>query len=175
MHIFLTGEIQVGKSTIIRKWLEAHPELKTGGFRTVAGPKNSDGSDSVHIIPAVGETPLTAENCVLQRGAWAPNRKFSVSLEVFDTIGVSLLERTEDCDLILMDEVGVQEDGAQKFSQAVLNCLDGDIPILGVVRDKPGMLTNAVRGHEKTELIVVTVENRQKVLERLLEWDGGLV
>ena len=35
MHVFLTGEIQVGKSTLIRRVLAALPDVRTVGFRTV--------------------------------------------------------------------------------------------------------------------------------------------
>ncbi len=33
-HIFLTGEIQVGKSTLIQTYLAAHPQWKVGRFLT---------------------------------------------------------------------------------------------------------------------------------------------
>ena len=34
-HVFLTGDIQTGKSTILRRYLERHPDLRVGGLRTV--------------------------------------------------------------------------------------------------------------------------------------------
>jgi hypothetical protein len=56
MHIFLTGAIQVGKSTAIRRFLEPHPSLTLGGFRTVSVSAAEGESDSVHIIPPGGRT-----------------------------------------------------------------------------------------------------------------------
>ena len=41
MKILLTGEVQVGKSTIIRKVTERHPDWKIGGFVTVKAPKGA--------------------------------------------------------------------------------------------------------------------------------------
>ena len=181
VHIFLTGNIQVGKSTIIQRWIAAHPGWRAGGFRTIAGPQEPDGCDSVHIIPAVGDAPLTVDNRVLLRGGGVQNhgRRVRPFLHVFDAVGTALLEQGSNCDLILMDEIGIQEDGAARFHQAVLTCLDGTIPILGVVRDLPGELTNAVRGHPNTKLLTVTEKNREQVFWRLLDWPdssgkGGL-
>ena len=37
MHIFLTGDVQVGKSTIIKKTLAALQLQGVGGFRSVLG------------------------------------------------------------------------------------------------------------------------------------------
>ena len=49
-HLLLTGEVQVGKSTLIRRLLEAHPGWRVGGFQTVTRWAGRQGS--VHMIPA---------------------------------------------------------------------------------------------------------------------------
>lgn len=168
MHIFLTGEVQVGKSTIIRRWLQAHPQLRVGGFRTVPGAKGKNGEDTVHIIPAAGNPALTAENRIMFRqGRW-PQRKLEFFPQVFDRVGVSLLREGGEKDILIMDEIGFTEDNAALFQQAVLEKLEGDMPILGVVRALPGVLADAVRAHPKSRIIAVTQENREEVLKRLL-------
>lgn len=35
MNIFLTGNVQVGKSTILNRFISSHPDLKIGGFKTL--------------------------------------------------------------------------------------------------------------------------------------------
>ena len=52
MHIFLTGDVQVGKSTIIRKTLLALQLQAIGGFRSISVPDLPDGAMSVYLIPA---------------------------------------------------------------------------------------------------------------------------
>ena len=173
MHIFLTGEIQVGKSTLINRWLAVHPELGTGGFRTLAGPTAEDGSDSVHIVPAADDPAFTEENRVLLRNRRLAQRVRHRFPHTFNTVGVSLLTGTRDCDVILMDEIGIQEDDAEQFQQAVLDCLDGDVPVLGVVRSLPGILTDAVRSHPKVRVVEVTPDNRSQVFDLLMEWRGA--
>lgn len=174
MHVFLTGEIQVGKSTAIRRWLEARPELRLGGFRTVWRYRRGAEENSLHIVPAAGNAPLTADNRIGIRGGSPPGRRAQDFPEVFDRVGVPLLENSGGWDLILMDEIGIGENNAPRFRQAVLDCLNGDVPVLGVVKAKPGVLTDAVRAHPKTRIITVTVENRGAVLDELgRRWTAG--
>ena len=54
------------------------------------------------------------------------------------------------------------------FQKAVLSVLEGDVLVIGVVRDKPGVLRDAVREHPNVQTVVVTVENRENVLKELL-------
>lgn len=173
MHMFLTGAVQVGKSTLLNRWLAFHPEVNLGGFRTLAGPRGEDGGDSVHMVPAAGPVEFSEANCVLRRARVRPGRGIRVYPEVFDRVGVSLLAGSKDCEVILMDEIGVQEDGAARFRRAVLECLDGDIPVLGVVRGKAGLLTDAVRAHPKVKVAEVTPENRPEIFELLMGWPGA--
>lgn len=168
-HIFLTGDIQVGKSTILNKYIAAHPEKRVGGYRTVwSGDRSAGGSSAIHIVPAVGDVPLTEENRVgIRAGKW-PNRICTDYTEVCDSVGVELLENTKNCDLILMDEIGQGENEAKQFHAAVLGLLDGDTTVIGVVRNKPGVLPDLVRAHPNVETIVVTVENREDIAAELL-------
>jgi nucleoside-triphosphatase len=168
MHIFLTGAIQVGKSTAIRRFLEPHPSLTLGGFRTVSVSAAEGESDSVHIIPPVGGQ-ARAENRVMRR--WqAPQRGRQLFPEVFDTVGTALLRRDRSADLILMDEIGFAEDTAPDFHRAVLERLCGSTPVLGVVRERNGVLGEQVKGHPRVKLLTVTEDNRDEIPELLTRW-----
>ena len=173
-HIFLTGDIQVGKSTIIQKYIAAHPELRIGGFRTVWKDERWNNRNTLYIVPAAGPDEMTDSNRVGLREGVFPDRIATDYPKVFNIAGVMLLRHPEEYDLILMDEIGIGENTADVFQKAVLSVLDGDIPVIGVVRDKPGVLTDAVREHPNVRTIVVTVENREKILDDLFdvnEWD----
>ncbi len=163
-HLFLTGDIQVGKSTILNRYLSSHPELCIGGFRTVWKHERSDYRNSLHIIPAAEPVPLTEENCVgIREGVW-PDRKCVDFTDVYDTVGTALLRGAGPFDIYLMDEIGLAENNALRFQAAVLRLLDGDTPVIGVVRDKPGVLPDLVRAHPRVRIITVTVENRNEIM-----------
>ena len=170
-HVFLTGAIQVGKSTILNKYLRAHPELRVGGFRTVWKGRWSERA-SIHIVPAAEDVPLTEENCVGIRSFVPPRRGREDYPKIYDTVGVPILEGGGPYDLYLMDEIGPGENEAAEFRKAVLRLLDGDTPVLGVVQEKPGVLPDLIRAHERVRIITVTEENRDDIrIEDLLGSD----
>jgi nucleoside-triphosphatase len=165
VHIFLTGAVQVGKSTAIRRFLENHPELKIGGFRTEAA---TDGQ-SVHLLPYVGGA-LGEDNRIMRRRGKFPNREVTVFPQVFDRLGAELLQQSRDCDIILMDEIGFAENEALNFHAAVMETLSGNVPVLGVLRGRPTVLGDKVRQRENVRIITVTEENRDEIPKELEQW-----
>ena len=169
MNIFLTGEIQVGKSTIINKFLDSHKNLKVGGFRTISNfDENLGVKGGVYIVSASDKNPIfTENNHVGNRGEI--KKGFS---DKFNLKGVEFLSNVDDCDLILMDEIGFMESKAKDFSKTVIDILDKDIPVIGVVKPKNKGLPLDVKNHIKTKLLTVTEENRNDLyleFKRLLE------
>ena len=169
MNIFLTGEIQVGKSTILNKFIESHPDLKIGGFKTLSNFNKDKGVYmGVYILPADKLEPdYTEEAHVGDRG-----HKKSGYPEKFDLKGVEILNTPGDYDLILMDEIGFMETQAEDFAKTVLNVLDGDIPVIGVVKPMMKGLPLEVKQHPKTKVLEVTKDNRNELyfeFEQLLE------
>ena len=167
-HVFLTGDIQVGKSTILRRYLEANSKLRIGGFRTVWSERWNERTSSIHIVPAAEDVPLTEANCVgIREGKW-PNRRREDYPAVYDTVGAALLTSDNNCDIYLMDEIGPGENDAKRFHTAVMKLLDGEIPVFGVLQDKPGVLSALIKAHKKVRLITVTTHNRDEILQQLL-------
>ena len=162
MHVFLTGQIQVGKSTLLRRVLAELPPLRLGGFRTVTAADVPGAVGSVYIFPAAGPD-VPGDDCrvALRLG---PPGGVEAYPAVFDHRGVELLDGAENADLICMDEIGFLEASAPAFSGRIAALLDGDTPVFGVVRasrEKP--LLRFVRTHPKVRLIEVTEENRERL------------
>ena len=160
MHIFLTGEIQVGKSTLTKKVLSALGGVRLGGFRTVTVDDRPDAFGSLYLVPAAVENPACGdENRVgIRRGHGRGTEGFP---EVFDRAGTEVLDGAEDCELILMDEIGKLESESPAFLGRIAALLRGEVPILGVLRkegETPQQML--VRTHPKVRLIEVTVQNR---------------
>jgi nucleoside-triphosphatase len=178
VNLFLTGGIQVGKSTIINRYVSAHG-YRVGGFKTLAQPRGTDGSSAVHILRADGSEPFSADNVAFLRHGPHARKGLTVYPERYDGHGVALLRAAEDCDLLLMDELGPKEEDALAFQQAVLDCLEGPIPVLGVVMKRPSPFLDRVRTHPRVKLVEVTVDNREEILDSLppvaewRQWDEG--
>lgn len=166
-QIFLTGDIQIGKSTAIRRFLSARSELKVGGFLSIAGPIVDEG-DGIYLVPAARQMPLDSRNLAFERLSGGQGRRFRVFPEVFNTVGTALLEDTEGCDLILMDEIGTVEECAQVFQRAILRRLDDTLPVLGVVQKRDGTFLQTVKCHPNVEVWTMTKENREQIYQDLL-------
>ena len=103
MHVFLTGPVQIGKSTLIAAALDAIEPERLGGFRTVSAKPEADGSRPVYLHPAAAQDLFcNAHNRV---GIRRPALGITTFPDAFETAGLAALADAEDCDLILMDEI----------------------------------------------------------------------
>lgn len=117
---------------------------------------------SVHLF-CVGEPPVpTAENLLFICG-----KADAYTSERFDRLGCRALERSSGCDLIVMDELGPHEADAVLFHTAVLDLLDGTVPILGVLQAPAERFWPDIVKHPGVRLLEVTKENREDLL-----WSG---
>lgn len=165
-NIFLTGEVGIGKSTVILKTLALLPTVSFGGFRTVSAIPVTKGSMlDVFIEKAWAAAPHDLTNLVGTR--WG-NGRFTPYPEIFDTQGVSILSSAPaDAAFILMDELGVMEAGAVRFHRAVTAALDGPLPVFGAIKPKHSDFLDAVRAHPRSVVFDVTENNRDELPARL--------
>ena len=162
MHVFLTGDRQIGKSRALNGAL-AQLRLPVYGFRTRFLTRER-GSSSLYMVPAndpenFDETMMVAE---LRDGKMRP------LTERFDAWGAHLLRQAQKHPegIILMDEVGHLEKNALGVQDAIRECLDGDIPVLGVLR-KDQAWHDFIKNHPKVRVITVTEENRGGMADRV--------
>ena len=156
-HIFYTGPRGIGKSTLLQKHLAQFQGVFTG-FRTVKVPRGD--SFSVHMLPVDKKEMPTEENLLFYRGE---KRAYEQNALRFDAIGCRYLADLEGAELIVMDELGSAESAAKAFQDRVLELLDGEIPILGVLQEGESAFQQRVATHPNVELIYVTEENRDSL------------
>jgi nucleoside-triphosphatase len=165
--IFLTGVPGVGKTTIINRFV-SELALLPAGFSTVVGGASVDGStDKIFIIP-YGKPLVEAQN-ILPAAVRDKNKMtFQAYPDVFDTLGQAILKASRGAELIIMDELGFMESAAFSFQNEVFACLGSDTPILGVIKPMQIPFLDRIRAHEAVQILEVTAENRNQVLEMLL-------
>jgi len=163
VHVFLTGEKQIGKTRALNRAVELI-NLPCYGFRTRFLTRER-GSSSLYMLPAEDLTLTDEAHMVglLSEGRMHPLR------ERFDTLGVDLLReaRRHPEGLILMDECGHLEKEALLFQREILACLDGDIPVLGVLR-KGQAWHDFIRSHPRVCVLTVDEENRGGMAEQVV-------
>ena len=162
MHIFLTGDVQVGKSTVINKVLDIL-NVNYKGFKTYGAEYKEDGSSVVYISPAEN---LEDKTIVAYRGG-AGHTKMEVNKDAFEVKGVQILKDSlnSDCNLILMDEIGFMESHFEGFKDAIRDVLNSDKNVLGVIRNKQTDFLDELRNLESVTLVNITKENRDELPE----------
>ncbi len=178
MHIFLTGEVGCGKSTAIRRSLQMLGDPRLGGFRTITVPSlELDALGELYIVaPDDAGNLRCRDNLVGIRWGGGKGTGFASGFEVG---GCRLLTTPPpDTKLLLMDELGTMERMAPQFCAAVLAALDGDLPVVGVVKPIHAPLLDAVRAHPRVLVISVDQENRDDLpalICRLLHAGGTIL
>lgn len=165
-HIFLTGEKQVGKSTLWSKVLE-RSGMKPGGFQTLEYLVN--GTFRGYRLHGLGRTPAALGNDVPV--SVFLRRKLHLAVPgSFDIFGAELLRLAlEDGGFILMDELGIFERDAAAFRQAVVDCLNGDCHVLGVLQKADDPYLEEILNRPDVLVFTVTKENRNDLVQPLLE------
>ena len=127
--ILLLGRRRSGRSSLIRALLR-DVEAPVYGYETVTMGTRPDGYHEIYLYP-YGETlhEKREENHVGD----CNTRERVIHTQVFDTLGTSCLNGKEG-GILVMDEIGFMEREAKAFCRAVLNCLDGPLPVLAAVR-----------------------------------------
>lgn len=165
-NFFLTGEIRVGKSTLINGVLEAFYG-KVCGFITLRAyhEKILNG----FYMESVQKNLSFKQNAFIGK---CIDGKHWVSIpSTFDDYGVEILNDSlnQKPDLIIMDELGFFEAKAFDFQSAINDVLDSDIPVLGVIKKTKTPFLEQIRNRNDVEIYTVTRENQYEIFNKLCE------
>ena len=167
-HIFLTGEKQIGKSTIWKKVLE-ELGVEYQGFRTF--PFEINGERRGFYIHSFGPVPEGYVNDVPISSRAKPVGAIPVS-DAFDTFGADVLYQaaaSENENIILIDELGRLERNAKKFQEAAIKCLDSGKLVIGVLQKTESGFLEGIKKRSDVEVFVVTEENRELLPDQLIK------
>lgn len=153
-HIFLTGKKHIGKSTLIQKILDDYKKT-ADGFLTVRTKNYLKDQYSVHMYH-LKEKELPNESNFL----FLCGKTDEHTADTFDRLGCNILSMCSDCSLIVMDELGPHEADAALFRKKILNLLDGQTPILGVLQEPAESFWPEIVNHPKVEIITISEDNR---------------
>lgn len=133
--LFLEGNMQVGKSTIILNNINHLPKSDLGGFLCQRLIKEAK-TKAFRLISAESEEILTLKynpdlsDIFLEEvfGKWIKNER------VFLTKGIECLSCLTSKELIILDEIGGFELLLDEFREKLFEILKGDVPVLGVIK-----------------------------------------
>ena len=165
-HLFLTGDKQVGKSTLLRQLIESR-KLACAGFETRAF--YLDGERRGFTLHGRVEMPPYENDCICC--ARIEEKRSVPVLPVFEENGVKILKESleSSAQFILMDELGRLEREAGTFIEQVYACLDSQKRVLGVLQKCSSAHVEAISKRKDVTVITVTPQNRDALLNQLYE------
>lgn len=164
--ILIVGARDVGKTTLIRRLL-SETARPVRGFYTEKHLTQPPGTHSIRLYPAwmSRDEPIgTPDN---QVGRWN-GQSMQAFPQVFDTLGVACLRDVPPGALVVMDELGFLESKASRFTQVVLDTLNGPAPVIAAVKDRPDVpFLRAVLAHPQALVFHLTPDNRQELYQQI--------
>ena len=165
-NIILTGERGIGKSSVIKSFIEKINEERENehiyGFCTkkVCSKNPHNCFDKVYIYPVNNQLIQREEFCVADINK---EGSFKLHKNVFEEIGCSLLSNIPKGSIVCMDELGFIESTCENFCESVMNILDKDYFIVAIIKNISNNFLDDIRNHDKTLLITVDEKNRSKL------------
>lgn len=163
MVIMITGDINIGKTTIINKILQAFPD-DICGFCTREFFENGkrEGfflSDILNLY-----SPLK-QNIIARMDS---DFKPIVFSEIFDDFGVHLTQNCLNSDkrIAIIDEIGVFESKSDKFVQTLDKLLNSDKIVIAVLKKRDHLFLD--RYKKMFNPLEITLFNRDKVAKDII-------
>ncbi len=166
MHIFITGERGVGKTTLIHRLVQKLPKEKCYGFYTEKVSPEGKWGEVGEIEMFSARRPEGERYCLAKLYGKGKQEIYS---EVFENYGVSLLENIPKGSFVIMDELGFLESRSPRFCQKVLEVLDQEVKVLGVIKPKAIPFLETIRKHPNVKVYTLTEENRETLTNELLD------
>ncbi|NLL39100.1 MAG: nucleotide kinase [Clostridiales bacterium] len=164
VHFFLTGEVGSGKSTVLNKTL-AMLAVSYGGFKTYFGDDRASPDKKLYINQAALPPRFSEQHIAAHFREGKPPAPV---LDAFNILGAGYIKNArENSCIIVMDECGTIEKDADMFKKEVLNALDDDKPVLGVLKLRASGWAEKIRNHPKVNIITVDEVNRDSLPQLL--------
>jgi nucleoside-triphosphatase len=165
-HLLLTGVPGVGKTTVVRRVVEAlgdrpvrgflTDEIRQGGRRTGFEIATLDGSSEVLASVDLRSTHRVG--------------RYGVDVSAVDRIVAQALEPTDQDELVIIDEIGKMECFSERFVVAVRRLLHCRCTLLATIALHGGGPIAEVKRHPEVELWRITPANRDDVPDRVVRW-----
>lgn len=167
MHLFLTGKVQIGKTTVVDKTI-ARLGVTPGGFRTYFGEDRRAPHHFLYMSSAARPRSFAPDHAVAEFRLGADGAPTACQLlPRFEELGLQYLAQASAYPLIILDECGRLEQRFPRFCAQVLELLEGETPVLGVVRQDVMGWLEEIRHHPKVQLVTVTEQNRNELPQQL--------
>lgn len=162
MHnLFLTGEVRIGKSTILKNVLEK-VNVSIGGYITERNTQDYIKTFTAKsLYDGIGEHIIANVN--------TKDKSKEIFIDSFETGLTSVLNNSfKNRDLIVLDELGFMENDLDTFTSKVYELLDSEKPVFGVLKDFDCEFLNNIKNREDVIILKITKQNRDTILDKII-------
>ena len=163
MKILLCGDIDSGKSTLIRR-LVSDLNRPAHGYITVRMPEDERGVSHVYLYDISSPPERIEDAQVIMRIRGDMLEKHP---EYMSSIAAPILESVPEGSLVVLDELGTLEEHEERFKAAVMKILSGPYDVLASVKAQNTGFLRDIRRHPDCELYIITPENRDDLYAQL--------
>ena len=115
--------------------------LPVYGYSTKMHRNDADGINRVYMYPAGSKYRTRGPDNYIGS---TNDRVLDIKTKTFDGLGTELICSAKRDGILVMDEIGFMESGAEDFCKAVSEAFDGDIHILASIYIVPGLIIDLV-------------------------------
>jgi nucleoside-triphosphatase len=161
----LTGRPGTGKTTVIREALSAINVNKGGFYTQEIRESGVRKGFKIMTLDGVERVLSHVDFSKLYRVG-----KYGVDLDSLEKVGVASVEKAiNDCELIVIDEIGRMELLSSRFREVVLTAVASNKCVLGTIMQAPDTFADRIKQHPSVRLFTVTNANRSQIAQTLLK------
>jgi len=168
--LLITGVPGVGKTTVLLRTIEA---LKSMGFKVggMLSREVREGGTRVGFEIVDFETEQRGWLAHVNQPDGPQVSKYRVNLRDLETIGAaSIRSAVAKAQIVVVDEIGPMELHSPTFKGAVVQAINSDKPVLGVIHHRArDPLLDSVRTRDDAEILEVTYGNRGHIHNLLID------
>ena len=164
--LLLTGKPGTGKTGAIKEAI-AKAKIKAGGFYTQE-IRTGGVRQGFRIVTLDGEEAVLAHISISSPYQVS---KYKVDIDSLNKVGVSALRRgLEECDLIIIDEIGKMELLSPQFKETVSQAIDSGKKVLGTIMLTPHPFADEIKRRQEVKTLLVTRANHDDTMRELFNW-----
>ena len=163
-NILITGLPGVGKTTLVKKFVEELKQFHPVGFYTEE-IREEGTRKGFELISLDGRRRLLSHTDIqslLRVG------KYKVDIKGFETFLGSIPLLNASTRMVIIDEIGKMECLSQRFKECLLECLNSEKWVLATVALKGGGFIDEVKRRHDIKLFEINQRNRNLIFSDIL-------